>query len=126
MLKFFTYSFFLVCFALNTNFCGTAKEKEQTPNEKADSQIKKEQTINCSVPEYLNSEWWNKFLSETNYRLAKPEDFKFSDAAKSKENLDDSFLVKCPLIARDINGDADDRDLIALGGCKKFCVIPNL
>lgn len=114
MLKTFISLFFLGCLALNTNFCGTAAEKNQTPNENVNSQVEKAQTIICNPPEYSNPEWWKKFLAETNYRLAKPEDFKFPEAAVKKENLNDSFLVRCPLIARDINGDADDGDLVAL------------
>lgn len=114
MLKIFISLFFLVCLALNTDFCGAAGEKKQTPNENVNSLIEKAQITECKVPSYSNPEWWKKFLTETNYRLAKPEDFKFPEAVVKKENLDDNFLVKCPLEARDINGDADDGDLIAL------------
>lgn len=114
MLKIFISLFFLACLASNTNFCGTTEEKKQTPNKNVNSQVEKAQITDCNAPEYSNPEWWKEFLAETNYRLAKPEDFKFPEAAINKENLDDNFLVKCPLVARDINGDSDDRDLIAL------------
>lgn len=114
MLKIFLSLFVLVGLALNTNFCGTAAEKNQIPNENVNSPIEKVQTIECKVPYYSNPDWWNKFLAETNYRLAKAEDFKFPEAAINKEDLNESFLVKCPLEARDINGDGDDGDLVAL------------
>lgn len=114
MLRIFISLFFIVCVVLNINFCGTAAEKKLSPNENVNSPVEKMQMTECRVPEYSNPERWKKFLAETNYRLAKPEDFKFPEVAAKKENLDDNFLVKCPLEARDINDDSDDGDLIAL------------
>lgn len=100
-------------FALAISSCQT-NSQTMSHNENIGQEIlEKDKGQPCNIPSYRNKDWqelWQKFSSETNYRLATSEDFKIPEIVLQDYwfRIDMESWAKCPVKAGDFNQDGDD------------------